>query len=133
MEERRQEPGIRLRIAEDSLHFSLHMRRRSVPLLLPTVPCFRSPVLPLHPTGGVAAHESDDLVAGDVVEVAVHAMLEATGCDGEGDGVVRRAEVRIIESVKQAGRERIAATDAIDDVANLVRLVLPCPAQRRQE
>src|SRR5262245_57435217 len=78
----------------------------------------RVSVLPLHAPRGVAAQQADDLLAVDVVEIALDRMLEATRGDGEGDGLVWSREIAARQSVKQSSGERIAAADAIDDVAN---------------
>src|SRR5262245_33011463 len=87
-------------------------------------------MLPLHAARDVAAQQGDDLFARDVVEVAVDRVLEATGGDGESDRAVRRGEVRAIERIEQPRSKRVAAADAIDDVANLVGPVLALGIER---
>ena len=78
------------------------------------------PLLPLHSSRAVAAHEFGHVGDGHAVKIADDAVLEATGCNCEFE---RRLLVLVmIQAIDQAAREAVAAADTIDDIADFVFL-----------
>lgn len=68
--------------------------------------------------GRVAAGQLLDLRDGDPVEVAGDGVLQAARGDGEVES--GRAGPAVEQAEDQAGRERVATTQAVDDVEDVV-------------
>ena len=74
--------------------------------------------LSLNPAGTAASEEGADFLKADQVEVAGYRMLQAGGRNREFHSVLRRHS--LAKSINQTRGERIAPSDAIDDM-HLVR------------